>query len=648
MGNESSRTPSEGSRGDVRAPEVAEPPSADHVEAVGPHVASGCYVLLEADADVEAIENAVGADGEKLWSRGPISVVRRAGKSTNARVIDADQRAERQGPEVCRLVHRAERRLHRYVRHTFRSTVHPKDGVDRELLVTGFEVVLADRRAFFHRDDASIPSGDSPRRLIPAVVIVHLDPTAKAEEAESGFFELSADSIKHKLHRLLRAHHRQFCSQIQQLLASPASVSLSAFNTGTKRFEPCTALEDVEASRPVVRVLGTGEGDTAALLPIYTVTSVAADSAARARELLEHEENRRKSDVRDGDLPDASVCSVDALRASRSEALATLWGDQWADGAWGDDRNDDARSALSWRGWHATFTPQGAGFAYIPEDGTARPRTHRRDQLSVVFADLLALEVLKGRILKDFSDRLHHIAENLLLHPDRHETALGIWKEFAVFTTDYAAGVSEVGPAEEQFLHAFRRGLSWDTDKAIERTQANLDRLADIARMQQEEQRRMAEEADRVRLRRREQWKQEERELAAGLREKEHKIAATTERRFTFFVGFVATLFLPLTVIPPVLEWFYENPEVSSAAPRAMWTGGGLVVFAVIVIVYWRVMKRQRDRDEAELAKDRQGLRRMQEQAHTEHGMDRGVGARRATGAEVDVAAARRPGAAGT
>lgn len=101
-------------------------------------------------------------------------------------------------------------------------------------------------------------------------------------------------------------------------------------------------------------------------------------------------------------------------------------------------------------------------------------------------------------------------------------------------------------------------------------------------------------------------------------------------------------------MIPPVLEWFYQNPEVSTAAPRAMWTGGGLLVFAVVVIVYWWVMKQQRERDEKELAKDRDALWRMQEQAHTDHGMARGGGARRGTGAEDTVAAARRPGAAGT
>lgn len=530
-------------------------------------------MLLEADVDVHAVESALDTDGAPLWFPGPSTVVRRKVASRDAQEVDRDLRTQRLTPEANRLITDDRKRLHRYVRHTFHSVA--RESADHAFVVTGFELVLADRDTFGHRD-----AGPGGRTRIPGVVLVHLDPEGDDAVIESGYSSLDRSRIDNVLQRSLLRYRREFCEQIQHQLASPEKTSVLSQNSSTGVY---TELGDrssaavAEEAAPDILVLGTDSYGVRALQPIYTVMTDVSVSAEQARQRLADDptvcSEKRKAGY---GADEARACPVELLRATRSRALAQLRGSDWLQGAARKSMQTEiCGSALDWRDWHASFTPTGAGFAYIPSENASRPHHSRRDDLTFVFADLIALEILKGRVLKGFSDRTHEIAANLVCPEGEFESALDTWKEFAAFTTHYAAGTSDVHNHHEKFLSALRAGLAWNAEKVIERTESNLARLADIARAEQVEQRRRVDA--------------EELEIQ---RNRDHR-----ERRLHGLVAIVATIFLPLTVIPPILEWFYHNPDPSTAAARAWWTGGGLALFIVGFGVYGLVSRKLSARD---------------------------------------------------
>lgn len=583
--------------------------SRQYVGEVGPHYASGCYVLLEADVDVDRLLGATSSGGAGDWSEGPIVLAKRAGRKTPERLIDEDERSRSMGPELRRLVHGEGRRFHRHVRHTLRSLTREGAEADRAIVVTGFEILQADAKSFRANSDLSSSSpGLGPHRMTPAVIIVHLDPTAAPDGVATGHAEIREEALANTLKRLLRDNHRQLCALIGHLLVSTTFESEYAFNTSRREFECLSGCDETADSSAALRVLGTGDAGTSALVPIYSVLTVTAESEEDVRRRLQGDRESREHSMQ----PTMEECSVDDLRAARAAAFATLERADWLDCSVPDDLAAPTHPPLPWRGWHAEFGRYGAGIAAIPDEPSSPwDAVDHRPEVSGLYADLLALELLKGRILKDFSDRLHRIAEDLLHERGQHETALGMWQEFALFTTDYVSGVPVVSVRGERFLESFRSALGSNAGTGIERTQANLDRLAQIARMQQDEERRLRDQVDRDHLRDQEDERRLQQEADAQFGERMRDIRSTFDRRFAIFVGVVATLFLPPTAIPPILEWFYANPDPVSAGVRTAWTVGGMLAFALVFGVCWAWMKGDRDQAEAELMKNDRSSRKV-------------------------------------
>lgn len=590
--------------------------SRQYVREIGPHYASGCYLLLEADVDVDRLRRASESGGTEEWHEGPIALVKRPGKQTPVRVIDGDERSRSLGPELRRLVHGKGRRFHRYVRHTLRSLTREGAEADRAIVVTGFEILQVDADAYrIGREPSSASPDIEPYRMRPAVVIVHFDPTASPDDVVSGHPEISEKALANTLRRLMRDYYQQLCALIGRLLVSTVVETEHAFNTTRKEFEFVTGSGECAVSSESLRVLGTADADTSALVPIYSVLTVTAKSAEDVRRRLrEDRASRRRDEQRtrvggareEGDsirlAPEE--CSVEALLAARATALATLDRKDWINCSTPDGFNSSGNPPIPWRGWSAAFSRAGAGFAAAPGSPSSPwDAVDRRTEISGSYADILALEVLKGRILKDFSDRLHRTAEDLLHDRGQHDTALKMWQEFALFTTDYASGVPVAGFRGEKFLESIRAALGDDSETAIERTQANLDRLAQIARLRQDEERRLRDQADRERIRAREEERRAQQEADAKFDGEMQIIRSRFDGRFAIFVGMVATIFLPPTVIPPILEWFYENPDPVSVGARTAFTVGGMALFALVFGLCWMWMKWDRDRAEAELKK---------------------------------------------
>ena len=585
-------------RGSLVSAEQGSEEIGKYVEEVGPHYASGSYVLLEADVDFDRLRSAAGVGGPSEWSEGPISLVKRASKTRGIQVIDGEKRSSYLGPELRRLVHGKGRRFHRYVRHTIRSLKREGAGADRAIVVTGFEILRTDTNPVrASRGSSSFESGENMGNMAPAIVIVHLDLTVAAGDVVTGHAAIRAEALANTLRRLMRDYQRQFCALIGNLLSSRESTTECAFNTDSKRFEFLDDGGSLGNSSTMVSVLGAGSAGTSALVPIYSFLTVATGSVEDALRSLESDRKSSKNDKYHEVATEGY--SADVLRAARAFAFATLDRDFWLDCSVPEDLPGRSNPPLPWRGWHVEFSRQGAGVAAMPGESLSPwDGVDHRAEVSGFYADLLALELLKGRILKDFSDRLHRTAEDLLLEKGQHETALSIWQEFALFTTDYASGVPVLNSRSERFLEAFRSALGIDVDAAIERTQANLDRLAQIARMQQDEKRRRQDQIDREELREQTERQRGDREAEARHEREVQGARAKFDRHFAIFIGAIATLFLPSTVIPPILEWFYVNPDSATVGVRALWTILGMVLFAIVFGLIWREMRAERDREE--------------------------------------------------
>lgn len=587
----------------VQAPSVPDPYEDEYVVGPGPHYASGSFILFEADVDAAWVESHLlpgAAPGP--WKAGPLPIARRAVQSGAGRrqLLDSES-IDRQHDSVTRALGRGRFRWHRHgrwvVRPTGRAGFEVTD-VERQragLVITGLELLTVDPQIAAHCEAAD-------QRRLAGVVIAHVDLTEDPAAVSSGLSShLLADDMRNGIGAILRNTRTGLAAQVTQWLNDAAPGGSVSIND----------LPDAAGLQPAPIHLCDADQDQQAAVPIYMVlTGLWQDCTDAAESLGEYRYGQRGIAPRPqagspAELPEPlASLSVAAVRTYHADRLAgrSPLSPEKPEGAesaeWThanrqspvlasnlvDDEADGSLLRAEHGRWASTFTPTGAGFAYVPDKANVLHPPLRND-LSSVYSTVLALEMLKDHALTSFARASRELAHQLQQidagmtppHPGHdssgedtdkarekrlsraRDDALSLWRSFVAFTTEYWA-LTDTAPAVHQEVVArFQQAIGRDTEVALARTQANLERLASLLELEESRAR-----AERERL-----------------EQREEKESAQRERRFNVMVGFLATLFLPLSVIPPVLEWYYPNDGRHALGTHWLWLLG---ISAVLMV----------------------------------------------------------------
>lgn len=565
----------------TQAPSLPAPQEDEYVVATGPHYASGSFILFEADIDTAWVEALLRRDARTdPWRAGPLPMARRAVQDDprKRQLLDSAS-IERRHDSVTRTLGRSRFRWHRYGRWmvwpTGRAGVGPQDVARQRaaLVITGLELLTV--------DPAIAPvSGAAGQQSIAGVVIAHIDLTADPAAVSSGLTShLLADDMRNGIGHILRHARAELAAQVTQWLNGVAP-------TGSVNISSLPGADGLEAAP--IRLCSATE-DRQAAVPIYTVLTGLWHSHDDAAESLgEYRYGERGIAPRPQEgapvklpqtLATLEMSKVRSCHANRLAGRAPLSptgreGNRQAPVLAHnlEDEADDSCVRVEHGNWASAFTPTGAGFAYVP--GKAQVlHPQLRNDLSSVYSTVLAVEMLKDHALTGFaraSLELAHRLQQIDKEADRdmslahaHDDALRLWRSFVAFTTEYWALTDTAPATHQEVVSHFQQAIGRDTDVALARTQANLERLT--ALLELEESRARAE------------------------RERHE---AKREKSFNSMVGILATVFLPLSVIPPVLEWYYPNDGQSSTLLRWPWFVGLSVLFAAIIHAIWRNMKK--------------------------------------------------------
>ena len=557
--------------------------------------ASGSFVLMQADVDVDTLTSLRGGGATSLWQPGPMLFAGGKDGSEQDEDVLSRQREESLGAELSPLVHGKGRRFHRVVNHRFHSVGTEKP--DRALRVTGFEVVAADHATYGREDVRGADKDGGATRWTPGVVVVHIGLPSCTDEDGATSSDLWSGYLSTVLEGILKGDGAHFCATIEELLGSEHSEAIFVQPSTARSFTNvsppvgATVAKDsanVEPDVPTgpVRVIGSPSNTVLGEFPLYWVLADVCCTEEFARKRRKADRDGRNQPIEGAD--ERSEDELGKLRSMCSRGLAELSKHAWngTDGYFEGGREPE-QSALNWWNWHATFGQDGAGFSFIPAPTATKAWPYRRNHLSGSFADVMALELLTDRILGRFSEHARDLAAELRTKKDpNHRRALDIWKEFAVFTTEYVSRTSGLSRSHAEFRDAFRAGLARENERDLRRTQDNLDRIAEITRMEQAEARRVREEEQAGR----EKTREAERRSAAEDQAKRDRDQAEierrragTERKFNLFIGVIATILLPLSIIPSVLEWYYPNPDPSTTGVRWIIVLAGVVVTGLVL-----------------------------------------------------------------
>ena len=544
----------------------------------GPLYATGCSVLFEGDVHRGWVARL--GEEEQHWRPGPLVFTRRTSRSSaEPAEITAENRERRLGRTIAQHTLGPGRRFHRRVSHTVRTGSERSSW--REMEIVAFELILGGGS-----EPIALPGATgavTAGAWIPAVLVVHLDPPGRSAVDPAAMSEMRFEHIGNLIARFFRWCAQDCCRVFEELVPeSRTSRHVVQNGQGFHLADAESADQGAEASvsepesQSVLRLLASGPHTSTASFPMYWVlTDVAPDEAS---DIARWDDDIEFYECDGGGKPfGLDHCAAEERRARRSRALAELEVRPWARSIGG------ATSALAdgdgapWRNWHASFSRSGAGFAHAVTTTGHSTNRHRRDDLSTVYVDLFALEMLKDRVIQSFSELTRDLASGVRSDAELRQRCVETWKSFVTFTSEYFGRSSGLNLRDRDVLEAFRAGTGLDLDQDLARAQANLERLAEMARMEIDEERsardREQAEAERDRL---------EEEKARRDR------TDASERRFNRFVGVLATVVIPLTVVPPIVELFLPLPST------AAWIVGVLAIVlfgACIGVMLWRFLR---------------------------------------------------------
>lgn len=599
----------------VQAPSVPDPYEDEYVVRPGPHYASGSFILFEADVDAAWVAARLrsgaspSSDGpgapEDPWRSGTLPIARRATQTDSSkRQVLTEEEVRKHHDSVTAALGRSSFRWHRHgrwvVRPTGRVGVKAED-LERQraaLVITGLELLTVDPRV-------SALNPTEEQRRVAGVVIAHIDLTESSHAVASGFAShLLADDMRNGIGGLLGQYRTALAAQITTWLnqrEDSDAVTIKA---------PATASTS-PSDYPIQ--LCQSDWQRQASVPSYAILTglwpEAKDAIESLGEYRYGEKGIAARPSKPQELPTLDLVEVRRCHADRlagwtplSPTTTPTTGSRQSPELLYEVENEEEAQALpfhrSARGdWASSFGTTGAGFAYVPKKEVSNGKIlypPLRNQLSSVYSTVLALEMLKDHALTgfaraslDLSHRLQEIdssspqpltapgrlgegsdnlapatslAETPAVTPAAREERLSqardeavrLWRAFVAFTTEYWALTDTMPAAHQEVVARFQKAINRDTEKMLSRTQDNLQRIASLLEL----------EESRARA---------EREREEDLAEKE---SADRERRFNVLVGFLATLFLPLSVIPPILEWYYPNDGRHALGTHWLWLLG--------------------------------------------------------------------------
>lgn len=511
---------------------------------------TGSAVLFEGDVRRSWLTR-IDQDG-RGWTPGPLIF---AGRRDAQSTIGPDERARRLGASIAHHTQGIGRRYHRPI--CCRVSTTARDGETRTLTVVALELIVADRDA----------------EWVPAVAVVHVDPPGKVSSDPEASSATRLQHVDNLLARFFKFGTSTNVRLIEEMLVCPdppRDISYGATSFGWQG-ENTAEAPGHRSTTPAatdalpVRLLANPTHGVPASFPSYWLfTDVAPDEDGDVERWGDDITYYEKGGGRP--LP-LEKCEAVERRRRRSRVLSELQVRPWAlaaterapDGGQGDN-------VLSWTHWDTTFGRSGAGFAHSLPEGGSYPTLHRREDLSTVYVDLIALEMLRDRIIQGFSERTRELAADTRRNADRREQCVDAWKDLVTFTSEHFGRASGLELRDRDFLAAFRTGSGLDLEEDLVRAQANLERLAEISRMELDEERSTRAHAQ-----------------------------TQAEGRFNRVLGVLATIVIPLTVVPPLLEWFVPLPSGTARI------AGTLSVFALGVLLalalWW--LTRRSDRHSA-------------------------------------------------
>lgn len=523
--------------------------------------ATGCSVLFEGDVRRSWLAGIDAEDNPGGWNIGPVVFTKRAdNRSSGPEQITAVDRAERVGQGVARHTLGKGHRYHRRVSHVVRSGGASTER--REMTIFAFELIVGDVQNV--EISGAETASDTNDAWAPAVIVVHIDPpgeTATSMEAPSA---LRFEHVGNLLARFFRFGSGGNGQLLQDLImANEPECTVDNRGSGFVIDDDSPVPDSVASSEhrdPPVRLLASHDRRSTASFPVYWMFTDVAPEEDEDAERWAADIRFYEDDSGRGRPMGLAPCERLERRARRSRVLAELEVRPWAYLSTSEvpvGSNKD--SALSWGNWDVTFSGSGAGFAHAAELSTSPTNRYRRDDLSTTYVDLVALEMLKDRVIQRFSELTRDLASGLRCGSDLREKCVDAWKTLVTFTSEYFGRTAGLELRDRDFLEAFRTGAGLDLEKDLSGVHANLERLAQASRME------IDEDISRRGL---------EREAA--------------ERRFNRLVGIVATIVIPLTVVPPLVEWFLPVPSAAAAIV------GTLVILALVGTIFgllWRLLR---------------------------------------------------------
>jgi hypothetical protein len=516
-----------------------------------PLFATGSAVLFEGDVDVQWLEGSVASGCPDQWSPGPV-VFARSSTSSEGKNIDAYTRRLRLGHGVARHTLDAGRRFHRRVNFAVRSEAQKVDR--REMRIVALELILGDLST------APVAASESDS-WIPAIVVVHLDLPGGTSESAGAVSALRFEHVGNLVAPFFRWAMGSSCEILEHLLTAKDDTAVVVKDGKTfKLSEPGDSAKVEEAGDAKVRLLADPRHDSPAALPLYWILAdIAPDKQA--------DDERWGKDIQfyEGEGPGKSIglkdCIREDRRARRSRVLAELSVKPWATENGGAPSDLQSSDPLPWRNWHVSFGRTGAGFAHSTDQAEGVTNAHRRDDLSSVYVDLIALEMLKDRVIQGFAEVTRDLAA--VSEPNRkfRERCMQTWKALVLFTSQYFVRSAGISVRDRDVVHGFHQGVGIDLDRELAQVQDNLGRLAEVARHELEE--------------------------AKNQR----------DRDFNRIIGIIATLVIPLSVVPPFIEWFIPLPS-----PLAALVGLAFIILIGlgVAIPVWLVLRQPGERAEKE------------------------------------------------
>ncbi|WP_431791446.1 hypothetical protein [Kocuria palustris] len=507
-----------------------------------PLYATGSSVLFEGDVDRTWINN-YEAGFPSGWTPGPLVFARRNGKS-KPDLIDDNSRRERVGHGIARHTLDRTRRFHRRVAYTVR-TGSPKREI-REMQIVAFELILGE-------PDSSRVDPNESDRWTPAILVVHLALPHRISDSGDEISDLRFEHVGNLLARFFKWRATDCCHLLERFLTAETAEGTVLYEDGSfiAPTERSAESQPGPADRHV-RLLASSAHESMASLPMYWIlTDIAPGS--------QEDDDRWNRDIEFYEVGPGSPigltdCSSVERQERRSRVLSELEVRPWATENCGTPSAFGDSDPHAWRNWHVSFGRTGAGFAHSAQIQGGNDNRHRRDDLSTVYVDLIALEMLKDRIVQGFAEVTQDLATKTTSDQGFRNNCMSTWKALVSFSSQYFVRAAGISVHDREMIVQYSKGVGTDLDGELAKVQENLGRLAEAARIELESERN------------------------------------ESDRNFNRIVGVLATVVIPFTVVPPLIEWFSPLPSRDAGLMAILWV---LAIGAVIAVYLWWKLRRK-------------------------------------------------------